>query len=209
MSIFCLLGKAIPIAQIHALDPAAQPKAWLEVLASAETSIDDRIEATEEVLILAKDKQKCRIFVDEGILDCLLWTTGRFLEKKAQGPGSEHWANPTISQPEAIAAKLSASCCLTLGKSYCAAVHTEGDLLLMSLYDRGTVPEERQLAQMLLEVPHHERSAKAGAADDPTVLTPGKEVFVLKQMTLPQAEELAATIAALANNNPLPQTWGG
>jgi hypothetical protein len=31
----------------------------------------------------------------------------------------------------------------------------KGDLLLMSLYERGTVPEVRQVAQMLQEVPHH------------------------------------------------------
>lgn len=188
-------GKLIPIAQIHALDPSAQPRAWLDIIANAETSHDEKIEATEEIQILAKDKQKSRIFVDEGILDCLLWTIGRYFEKKKKGPGSENWAHPQITCEEASAAKLAATCCLTLGKSYCAAIHTEGDLLLMSLYDRGTVPEERQLAQMLLEVPHHARSTKT---EDPTIVTPGKEVFTLKQMTLPQAEELAAAIAALA-----------
>lgn len=190
-----LVGKIIPLAQIHALDLSAQPRAWLDVLASAETSYDEKIEATEEILILAKDKQKSRIFVDEGILDCLLWTIGRYFEKKQKEPGSENWAHPEITREEANTAKLAATCCLTLGKSYCAAIHTEGDLLLMSMYDRGTVPEERQLAQMLLEVPHHTRSTKT---DDPTIVTPGKEVFTLKQMTLPQAEELAAAIQALA-----------
>jgi hypothetical protein len=167
------------------------------VLASAETSHDEKIEAIEEILILAKDKQKSRIFVDEGILDCLLWTIERYYEKQRKGPGSEHWAHPVITKEEATAARLAATCCLTLGKSYCAAIHTEGDLLLMSLYDRGTVPEERQLAQMLLEVPHHTRSTRT---DDPTIVTPGKEVFALKQLTLPQAEELAASIAALASS---------
>ena len=191
----CILGKIIPLAQIHALDPSLQPRAWLDVLASADTSAEEKIEASEEILILAKDKQKSRVFVDEGILDCLLWTIGRYLEKERRGPGSEHWAHPNISPDEATAAKLAAQCCVTLGKSYCAAIHTEGDLLLMSLYDRGTVPEERQLAQMLLEVPHHTRST---ITNDPTIVTPGKESFAVKQMTLLQAEELAAIITSLA-----------
>ena len=52
-------------------------------------------------------------------------------------------------------ARLAANCCVALGKAHCAAVHTEGDLLLMSAYSRGSVPVERQLAQMLFEVPHH------------------------------------------------------
>ena len=189
------LGKIIPVAQIHALDPSAQPRAWLDVLANADTSSDEKIEATEEILILAKDKQKSRIFVDEGILDCLLWTIGRYIEKQRKGPGSELWAHPEISPEDKVMVKLAASCCLTLGKSYCAAIHTEGDLLLMSLYDRGTVPEERQLAQMLMEVPHHTRSTKT---DDPTIIVPGKESFTLKQLTLSQAEELAAMITSIA-----------
>jgi hypothetical protein len=66
----------------------------------------------------------------------------------------------------------------------------------MSLYERGTVPEERQLAQMLYEVPHHTRITKT---TDPTVVDPSMEVFALKQLTLPQAEELAKTIKALAD----------
>ena len=170
----------------------------MDVLANADTSSDEKIEATEEILILAKDKQKSRIFVDEGILDCLLWTIGRYLEKQKKGPGSEGWANPDISPEDKVIVKLAANCCLTLGKSYCAAIHTEGDLLLMSLYDRGTVPEERQLAQMLMEVPHHARSTKT---DDPTIIVPGKESFTLKQLTLSQAEELAAVITSIATGS--------
>jgi len=93
--------------------------------------------------------------------------------------------------------KLAAACCVTLGKSHCAAIHTEGDLLLMSLYERGTVPEERQLAQMLYEVPHHARvTPKSG---DPTIVDPSLEVFSLKHLTLPQAEELAKSIKTLAD----------
>ena len=64
----------------------------------------------------------------------------------------------------------------------------------MSQYERGTVPEERQLAQMLHEVPHHIRNTRT---DDPTIIDPRKEVFALRQMTLPQAEDLAASIKTL------------
>lgn len=185
----------IPIAQIYRLNPTSQPRAWLDLLASAETTTSDKIEATEEVIILSKDKQMSRFFVSEGILDCLMWTIGRYLEKKQRGPGSEFWLHPEITPQEASAAKLAASCCLTLGKSYCAAMHTEGDLQLMSLYERGTVPEARQLAQLLLEVPYHRR---ATTTEDPTVIE--NEVFAVQQLTLTQAEELASAIASIAND---------
>jgi len=188
-------GRIVPVAQIHSLDPALQARAWIDVLASADTTIDEKIEAMEEVLILGKDKVRARLFVEEGILDSIMWTIDRYFEKTRRGPGWENWAYPVISKEDARAAKLAANCCLTLGKSYCAAIHTEGDLLLMSLYERGTVPEERQLAQMLHEVPHHTRATKT---DDPTIVTPGQEIFALKQLTLPQAEELAASIYGLA-----------
>ena len=188
-------GHIIPVAQIHSLNPADQPRAWLDVLASAGTTHDEKIEAMEEILILAKDKQRARIFVDEGILDSIMWILGRYFEKSRPPAESAAWANRTISKEEEEAAKLAANCCLTLGKTYCAAIHTEGDLLLMSLYEHGTVPEERQLAQMLHEVPHHVRITKT---DDPTIVDPAKEMFTLRQMALPQAEELAASIKNLA-----------
>ena len=194
--LFAIPAKVVPIAQIYALDPSKQPKAWLDVLASADTTLEDKIEATEEIIILAKDKQKCRVFVNEGILDCLLWTIGRYLEKKRGGPGSAYWAHPNVSSLEASSAKVTSICCLTLGKSYCAAIHTEGDLQLMSLYERGSVPEERQLAQMLLEVPHHARATRKG---DPTIIA--NETFVLRQLNLGQAEELAAAIVAIASGD--------
>ena len=106
-----------------------------------------------------------------------------------------NWAHPEISVEEENLARVAATCCLTLGKAHCAAIHTEGDLLLMSLYEHGTVPEERQLAQMLHEIPYHTRVT---TTDDPTIVDPGKEEFALKQMTLPQAEELAQSIKALS-----------
>ncbi|GAX12618.1 hypothetical protein FisN_13Lh080 [Fistulifera solaris] len=189
-------GRIMTASQIHALNPVLQPRAWLDVLASAEAMHDDRVEAMEEVMILAKDKQRARVLVDEGILDSLMWFIGRYTEKVKYDPAAHEtpWAHPEISLQEKSFARLAATCCINLGKSYCAAMHTEGDLLLMSQYERGTVPEERQLAQLLYEVPHHVRITRT---DDPTIVDPKKEVFALRQMTLPQAEELAASIKAL------------
>jgi hypothetical protein len=183
------------VSQIHGLDPSAQPRAWLDVLASADTSNDEKMEAMEEILILAKDKQRARIFLEEGILDSIMWILSRYFEKLNRRP-TENWAHPDITLEERSAAKLAATCCVSLGKAHCAAIHTEGDLLLMSLYERGTVPEERQLAQMLYEVPHHTRVTKTS---DPTIVDPSMEVFALKQLTLPQAEELAKSVKALAD----------
>jgi len=124
-----------------------------------------------------------------------MWILSRYFEKENRKP-TDQWANPDITPDEKIAAKLAATCCVTLGKAHCAAVHTEGDLLLMSRYERGTVPEESQLAQMLHEVPHHARVTKP---NDPTFVDPSMEVFALKQLTLPQAEELAKAVKALAD----------
>jgi hypothetical protein len=189
------IGQIIAVNHVHSLDPSEQPRAWLDVLASADTTYEEKMEATEEILILAKDKQRARVFLEEGILDSLMWTLGRHFEKLDYNVATDNWSNPDISKDEASAAKLAAMCCLTLGKSHCAAIHTGGDLLLMSMYERGTVPEERQLAQMLHEIPYHSRIPRT---EDPTFVEPGKEVFALKQMTLPQAVELAQKIKELA-----------
>lgn len=124
-----------------------------------------------------------------------MWILNRYFEKEHRKP-SEQWAHPEISSDERRTAKLAATCCVTLGKAHCAAIHTEGDLLLMSMYERGTVPEERQLAQMLHEVPHHARVTKT---NDPTIVDPSMEVFALKQLTLPQAEDLAKSVKALSD----------
>lgn len=124
-----------------------------------------------------------------------MWILSRYFEKEHRKP-NEQWSNPEISPDERCAAKLAATCCVTLGKAHCAAIHTEGDLLLMSMYERGTVPEERQLAQMLHEVPHH---ARVTQTKDPTIVDPSMEMFALKQLTLPQAEDLAKSVKALAD----------
>jgi len=189
--------RIVPVGQIHGLDPQSQPKAWLDVLASANTSLDEKIEAMEEIAILAKDKRLARVFLDEGILDFFLFNI-RLHQQKVRGKETgegRSWRNQGISLRELQTTRLAAQCCMTLGKAHCAAMHTEGDLLLMSMYDRGTVPEERQVAQMLVEVPHHVRVTKT---DDPTIVEPSKEVFSLKQMALSQAEEMAHSIQNLA-----------
>jgi hypothetical protein len=188
--------RIMPVAQIHGLDPSVQPKAWLDVVASANTTNREKNEAMEEILLLAKDKRRAKIFMSEGILDSILWTLSRYFEKLDMAKKDTGWAFPEITAEEKTAATLAAQCCVTLGKAHCAAIHTEGDLQLMSMYERGTVPEERQVAQMLYEVPHYARITKT---DDPTVVDPTKEVFAVRQLTLPQAEELSMAIKAVAD----------
>jgi hypothetical protein len=188
--------RIVPAAQIYGLDPVSQPRAWLDIVASANTTSEQKIEAMEEILLLAKDKRRAKIFLDEGILDSIIWTLSRYFEKLEAVDRTTEWAFPDISPNEKTAASLAAQCCVTLGKAHCAAIHTEGDLQLMSMYERGTVPEERQVAQMLHEVPHHIRITKT---DDPTVVDPSKEVFALRQLSLPHAEELARAIKAVAD----------
>jgi hypothetical protein len=52
----CRKGRVVPLAQIHSLRPSLQPRAWLDVMASAHTTREEKNEAMEEILILAKDK---------------------------------------------------------------------------------------------------------------------------------------------------------
>lgn len=151
----------------------------------------------EEILILAKDKRRARIFLEEGILDSLIWTLDRYLEK-VHGEGRD-LANITVSTNEFRVVKLASTCLVQLGKSHCAAIHTEGDLQLMSLYERGSVPEERQVAQMLYEIPHHVRVTKVA---DPTIIDPSKEVFALRQLSLEQALDLARSAKAVLDGQP-------
>jgi hypothetical protein len=166
----------------------------LDVVASGNTSEDEKIEALEEILILAKDRRRAQILLEEGILDSLVWTLDRYMEKVHHRYDNTNWANPTITSNEKKAAKLAASCCVTLGKTHCAAIHTEGDMQLISLYESGSVSEERQVALMLHEIPHHVRITKL---DDPTVVIPKKEIFGLRQLSLQQAEEFAQSIKAV------------
>jgi hypothetical protein len=71
----------------------------------------------------------------------------------------------------------------------------------MSAYSRGSVPIERQLAQMLFEVPHHMKVInpsqlnsnggpnKAGVYDHAE--------FTLTELSMQQAEDLASSIKSL------------
>lgn len=179
-----LLARIVPVDQIYSLEPSLQPRAWLDVMASANTSIDQKNEGMEEILILAKDKRHAKFFLEEGILDSVMFIITQYLENDSEKRDKD----------EFIHAKLAASCCVTLGKAHCAAVHTEGDLQLMSLYEHGNVPEERQLAQMLHEVPYHVQVA----------LSPDEDVFVVKQIAMPEAEEMARSIKALADGQQAP-----
>jgi hypothetical protein len=189
--------RILPMTQIHGLDPSTQPRAWLDVVASANTSNEQKNEAMEEILLLAKNKRQAKLFLDEGILGFIIWTLSRYFEKLDDVAGNSiDWVHPDLMSSEKAAANLAAQCCVTLGKAHCAATHTEGDVLLMSMYERGTVPKERQVAQMLHEVPHHARVTKT---HDPTTIDPRKEVFALRKLTLPQAEELARSIKAVAD----------
>ena len=128
-------------------------------------------------------------------------------------------SDPTITKPEPFAAykpggnaffhaRLAANCCVALGKAHCAAVHTEGDLLLMSAYSRGSVPVERQLAQMLFEVPHHMKVMNNGSLSGDDGFVIGGEggqqqqqfdnaEFTLTELSMQQAEDLASSIKAL------------
>jgi len=169
-------GRIVPVQQIHGLEPSQQPRAWLDVMASVNTTMEEKNEAMEEIINHSKDKQRARLLLDEGILDSIMYILNCHFDKRGN-----------VTKEELAHAKLAATCCVTLGKAHCAAVHTEGDLLLMSLYERGTVPEERQLAQMLYEVPHH-------------ITRDGKpENFCLQQMNMPKAEDAARAIKALAD----------
>ena len=49
-------GRVVPLSQIHSLRPSLQPRAFLDIMASAHTTRDDKNEAMQEILILAKDK---------------------------------------------------------------------------------------------------------------------------------------------------------
>jgi len=50
------MGRITPVRQIHSLDPALHPLAWLDVMACDWTTRDEKNEAMEEILLLAKNK---------------------------------------------------------------------------------------------------------------------------------------------------------
>jgi len=205
------LGRVVPLSQIHSLRPSLQPRAWLDVMASAYTTRDDKNEAMQEILILAKDKEISRWLLEEGILDSLMYILSNYFRNYSSFLRNE---TPIVMENEKeepfksykkggnafYHAKLASNCCVALGKAYCASVHTEGDLLLMSAYSRGSVPVERQLAQMLFEVPHHMRvintATTAGIVTSEAQVQHDVE-FTLTELSMQQAEDLASSIKSL------------
>lgn len=251
----------MPLSQIHSLRPSLQPRAWLDVMASAHTTREEKNEAMQEILILAKDKEISRWFlgkkkedilfkssftlaymcinltgltkhcipvflftcnrdvmIEEGILDSLMFILSNYFrnyssfvrnEKSAllsEVEKEEHFQSFKQGGAAFHHAKLAANCCVALGKAHCAAVHTEGDLLLMSAYSRGSVPIERQLAQMLFEVPHHMKVMNTAtnnscANGDATQAQQQQHFdsaeFTLTELSMQQAEDLASSITAL------------
>jgi hypothetical protein len=211
--------QAVSVSHIHALTPSLQPQAWLEVICHEFSSKEEIKEAMEEIVLYAKDKHHGRMFLEEGILDPLLAILKDFfdvhaylLKLKEEEPAADE---TRVLLQEACElyqrAQLAANICIALGKAHCALVHTEGDLLLMSSYHQGRVPEGRQLAQMLYEVPHRTRdvwplnnspvSAELFAANKGGRRPQSR----LTELSLNQAEELAKMIKDLTEGrmNPL------
>ncbi len=60
----CRMSRITPVNQIHSLDPSLHSRAWLDVMASAWTSRDEKNEAMEEILLLAKDKGRARMLLE-------------------------------------------------------------------------------------------------------------------------------------------------
>ena len=60
----CRMSRITPVNQIHSLDPSLHSRAWLDVMASAWTSRDEKNEAMEEILLLAKDKNRARMLLE-------------------------------------------------------------------------------------------------------------------------------------------------
>lgn len=70
----------------------------------------------------------------------------------------------------------------------------------MSAYSRGSVPIERQLAQMLFEVPHHMKifnSTHNNFSGGPTKDLLDHAEFTLTELSMQQAEDLASSIKSL------------
>lgn len=161
----------------------------------------------------------------EGILDSLMFILSNYFRNYSSflrnetpiimsGEKEEPFSSFKQGGNAFFHAKLAANCCVALGKAHCAAVHTEGDLLLMSAYSRGSVPIERQLAQMLFEVPHHMKvmnpaahggagAGGGGGGNGAMMSGEGQQQhqfdveFTLTELSMQQAEDLASSIKAL------------
>ena len=60
----CRMSRITPVYQIQSLDPSLHARAWLDVMASAWTSRDEKNEAMEEILLLSKDKNRARMLLE-------------------------------------------------------------------------------------------------------------------------------------------------
>mmetsp|Transcript_10964 Transcript_10964/g.13915 ORF Transcript_10964/g.13915 Transcript_10964/m.13915 type:complete len:159 (-) Transcript_10964:50-526(-) len=150
----------------------------------------------EEILIFAKDKLHAKLFLQMGILDSLMYIINNFLHLYSVN------AFDTFEMATPLAhAKLAATCCQALGKGHCALFHTDGDLELMSLYNRATVPIERQIAQMLHEVLFHRfvTGPLPPINEETLVRYVDDKAFVLAKLTLLESEELARSVKSLAD----------
>lgn len=92
-----------------------------------------------------------------------------------------------MTDPHFYHAKLAANCCVSLGKAHCAVLNIDGEERIAA---HVSIPVNRQVAQMLYEIPHH----KVMVDNDSD-----NERFVLStDMTMEQAIELAGSIEALS-----------
>lgn len=74
----------------------------------------------------------------------------------------------------------------------------------MSAYSRGSVPIERQLAQMLFEVPHHMKvinPSQTNLSGGPNKDLHDHAEFTLTELSMQQAEDLASSIKSLDDGN--------
>lgn len=190
------MSRITPVAQIHSLDPSLHPRAWLDVMSSAWTSRDEKNEAMEEILLLAKDKSHSRMLLDEGILDSLMYILRKFFlhyadVRKRNADGTI----PTetyMSDPNYFHSKLASNCCVALAKAHCALSHNAAEEQVETNVHM-TVPIAKQVAQMLYEVPHHMVLKTDGTEGE------NKEVFKLTtEMSTQQAEDLALSIVSLS-----------
>ena len=129
---FASKGRVVPLSQIHSLRPSLQPRAWLDVMASAHTTRDDKNEAMQEILILAKDKEISRWFLEEGILDSLMFILSNYFRNYSSFLRGETPTMMTEGEKEEpfksykvggnhFVIKISSQLLRALGKARCAA----------------------------------------------------------------------------------------
>lgn len=161
-------------------------------MANAHTTHDEKNEAMEEILILAKDRFNAKMMLEEGILDSIMYIISDFIQSLDEEFISFLTHN---TDPSFCHAKLAASCCIALGKAHHAASHAEGDALNRANITFEPVPVSKQVAQMLFQVPHHRALNKLG----------GDEISVAfklsTDMTMRQAESIAKSIIAISEGN--------